>query len=60
MRFHLGSLYGSRYELGAKYDWDAEDVPAFLRCQRVLSRNICRKCAGTGLTASYAEELLRK
>lgn len=38
---------GNLYELAVKYEWKAEDVQAFLRCQRVppkkMLRDLCRE-----------------
>lgn len=36
---------GNLYELAAKYDWDAGDVLAFLRCQKVPPKKLLRELA---------------
>ena len=36
---------GSLYHLEAKYDWDAGDVQAFLRCQKAPTKRMLRKLA---------------
>jgi len=36
---------GNLYELAAKYDWDARDVLAFLRSQKVPPKKMLRELA---------------
>jgi len=36
---------GNLYELSYKYDWRAEDVLAFLRCQKAPSKKMMRQIA---------------
>lgn len=44
---------GNLYELAAKYDWDSEDVLAFLRCQKAPSkRMLCARWRRNWTTGS--------
>lgn len=51
----------SLYEMAKKYDWNARDVPAFLRCQKKstmkMQRELCRELE---ISPEYAVELLRR
>lgn len=47
--------------MAKKYDWNARDVPAFLRCQKKstmkMQRELCRELE---ISPEYAVELLRR
>lgn len=52
---------GNLYELAAKYDWDAGDVLAFLRSERMPPKKMMREMLRElDITPGYAEELLRR
>ena len=51
----------SLYEMAAKYDWDAEDVQAFLRSQKLPPKKMLRQMlTELDITDRYAEELLQR
>lgn len=51
----------SLYEMAQKYNWEAEDVLAFLRCQRRLSMKMLRElCRELEIRPEYAEKLLKQ
>lgn len=51
----------SLYEMAQKYDWEAGDVLAFLRCQQKPSMKMLRElCRELDIRSDYAVELLRR
>lgn len=51
----------SLYEMAQKYHWEADDVLAFLRCQRRPSMKMLRQlCRELDIRPEYAEELLKR
>ena len=49
------------YQAAAKYDWDAGDVQAFLRCQKLPPRKMLREMLRElDIRPEYADELLKR
>jgi hypothetical protein len=51
----------SLYEMAKKHNWEAEDVLAFLRCQRRPPKRMIKElCRELDIKPDYADELLKR